>query len=115
MTEDIKMLKTKVLQFMDQEVGKYGNGRMDVKQVGELADVVKDLAMAEYYCTVSESMENSMGYTQPMSRTGSEGMGSRRGYGSSGTMGHTDPTEIIRNMLATINPDMREQILKEFM
>lgn len=114
MTEDIKELKRKVMEFMEQELTKYPNGRMDVKQAGELADIVKDLAMAEYYCTVAESMTDSMGYTQPMSRSG--GMGSsRRGYGSSGTMGHTDSTEIIRNMLASLSPEMRDQLVKEFM
>lgn len=118
MTEDIIELKRKVMAFMDQELTKYPNGRMDVKQVGDLADIVKDLAMAEYYCTVSESMNESMGYTQPMGRSG--GMsgdmgGSRRGYGSSGTMGHMDSTEIVRNMLASLSPEMRNQLVKDFM
>lgn len=124
MTEDIKMLKAKVMQFMDQEVGKYGNGRMDVKQVGELADVIKDLAEAEYYCTKAEyyyavteamngSNQDTMGYSS-MGRMGygqgSSGMsGGRQGYGS-GMMGHTDPISTIRDMLSTANPEMRAQI-----
>lgn len=123
MTEDIKMLKTKVMQFMDQEVNKYGNGRMDVKQVGELADVVKDLAEAEYYCTVAEAMnegkQDAMGYT-PMNRMGygQGGMGGntggsgRQGY-SSGMMGHVEPIAIIRDMLSTANPETRAQIRNE--
>lgn len=118
MIEDIKKIKGDVLRFMEQEAGKYGNGRMDTKQMGDLADIVKDLAMAEYYCTVADSMTDSMGYTQPMGRSGSMPGGtggSRRGYGSSGTMGHTDPTEIIRNMLASLSPEMRDQLVKEFM
>jgi hypothetical protein len=41
--------------------------------------------------------------------------GGRSGYGSSGTMGHTDPTEIIRNMMVSLSPEMRNQLLKEFM
>lgn len=117
MTEDIKMLKAKVMQFMDQEVGKYGNGRMDVKQVGELADVIKDLAEAEYYCTIAEAMndgrQDTMGYSS-MGRMGygqgSSGMsGGRQGYGG-GMMGHTDPISTIRDMLSTANPEMRAQI-----
>lgn len=87
------------------------------KQIA-VSDIVKDLAMAEYYCTVADSMTDSMGYTQPMGRSGSMPGGtggSRRGYGSSGTMGHTDPTEIIRNMLASLSPEMRDQLVKEFM
>lgn len=120
MTEDIKMLKTKVMQFMDQEVNKYGNGRMDVKQVGELADVIKDLAEAEYYCTVAEAMnegkQDTMGYT-PMNRmeygrgrTG--GTSGRQGY-NSGMMGHMEPVAILRDMLSTANPEMRAQIRNE--
>lgn len=123
MTEDIKMLKAKVMQFMDQEVNKYGNGRMDVKQIGDLADVVKDLAEAEYYCTVAESMtggQDSMGYTQSrMMGYQGQGMGSqgsaggRQGYGG-GMMGHTDPMQIVRDVLAS-NPELRSQLRNELM
>lgn len=112
MTEDIKMLKAKVMQFMDQEVNKYGNGRMDVKQVGELADVVKDLAEAEYYCTVAEAMnegkQDTMGYTS-MNRTYGT---SRQGYG--GMMGNTDPMQVVRDVLAS-NPELRSQLRNELM
>ena len=124
MIEDIKMLKDKVLQHMDQEIGKYGNGRMDVKQVGELADVVKDLAEAEYYCTVAQSMtggQDSIGYTQPRmmgygsqgGSMGGQGSGGRQGY-STGSMGHTDPMQIVRDVLAS-NPELRSQLRKELM
>lgn len=112
MIEDIKMLKAKVMQFMDQEVSKYGNGRMDVKQVGDLADIVKDLAEAEYYCTVAESMtdgQDSMGYT-PMNRIYGTG---RQGYGG-GMMGHTDPMQVVRDVLAS-NPELRSQLRSELM
>lgn len=122
MNEDIKKIKEDVLRFMGQEVNKYPNGRMDTKQVGDLADIIKDLAMAEYYCTTAESMAESMGYSRPMMGYGGQQGGSggmqgsgRSGYGSSGSMGHTDPTEIIRNMMVSLSPDMRNQLLKEFM
>lgn len=121
MTEDIKVLKAKVMQFMEQEVGKYGSGRMDVKQVGELADVIKDLAEAEYYCTVAEAMtaddrQEPMGYTQPTGRMGYGGNmrgGSRQGYGG-GMMGHTDPMQVVRDMMAT-NPELRSQLRNELL
>lgn len=121
MTEDIKILKAKVLQFMEQEIGKYGNGRMDVKQVGELADIVKDLAEAEHYCAIVQSMTDSqdtMGYAQPrtMGYQGQGGQGStggRQGYGG-GSMGHTDPMQAVREMLATY-PDLRSQLRNELM
>lgn len=126
MLEDIKKIKADVLRFMGQEVGKYGNGRMDTKQVGDLADVVKDLSEAEYYCTVAEAMgggQDAMGYTQPrmmgyqgqgggMGRQGSMG-GGRQGY-SSGMMGHTDPMQIVRDVLAS-NPEIRSQLRNELM
>lgn len=124
MTEDIKMIKAKVIQFMDQEVSKYGNGRMDVKQVGELADIVKDLAEAEHYCAIVQSMTDNqdvMGYTQPrmmgyQGQGGTGGQGStsgRQGYGGR-SMGHTDPMQAVREMLATY-PDLRSQLRNELM
>lgn len=116
MVEDIKMLKAKVMQFMDQEVNKYGNGRMDVKQVGDLADVIKDLAEAEYYCTVADAMtqgqQDSMGYMQSPSRMGYQGGGmgsSRSGYG----MGHSDPMSAIKDILMTSDPETRSMIRSE--
>ena len=111
---------------MEQEIGKYGTSRMDVKQVGELADIVKDLSEAEYYCSVSEAMAGgsteSFGYNQPMGNSrmgyggnqgGSGGMGSRSGYGN--PMGHSDPVSAIRDMLATANPETRAQIRNELL
>lgn len=124
MIEKIKMVKGKVLDFMDQEVGKYGNGRMDVKQVGELADVVKDLAMAEYYCTTAEAMSGSAGYSGGSmgysggGNTGSMGYsgGGRSGYsGGNGMMGHSDPMSVLREMLANADPEKRMQIRNEIM
>ena len=125
MTEDIKKIKADVLRFMDQEVGKYGGQRMDVKEIGDLADVVKDLAEAEYYCTVAEAMgggQDAMGYTQPrmigyqsqggMGSQGSMG-GGRQGYGG-GMMGHTDPMQVVRDVLAS-NPEIRSQLRSELM
>lgn len=112
MIEDIKKIKADVLRFMEQEVGKYDNGRMDTKQVGDLADIVKDLSEAEYYCTVSQSMaggQDTMGYTQPRMT----GQGERQGYGG-GMMGHTDPMQVVRDMLAS-NPKLRSRLRNELM
>jgi hypothetical protein len=121
MIEDIKKIKADVLRFMEQEVGKYGNGRMDVKQVGELADVVKDLAEAEYYCTVADAMGNGsgsagysgsgMGYSGGTSYPG--GNNGSMGYSGSGSMGHSDPMSALREMLATASPERRMQIRNE--
>lgn len=124
MLEQIKKIKGDVLRFMEQEVGKYGNGRMDTKQVGDLADVVKDLAEAEYYCTVAEAMgQGSQGYTRPMDdmmgyggygRMGySGGQGGSQGGGSTGSMGHVDAMAMIRDMLANVDPATRKKIRDE--
>ena len=98
--DEIKKIKADVLRFMQQEVSKY-NGRMDTKEIGELADIVKDLAEAEYYCSVAEAMGQSAGYSGgqmgyqgqqgSMGYQGQQGpMGGRSGYGG-GSMGHSRP------------------------
>lgn len=111
---DIKSIKDKILDFMDQEVDKYGGNRMDVKELGELADIVKDLAEAEYYCTVAQAMggQESYGYQQPMGYGGQGGM--RQGYGTSG-MGHTDPIQMIRDALSKADPELRAMVRNELM
>lgn len=124
MVEKIKATKDKVLDFMDREIGKYNGDRMDVKEIGDLADIIKDLAKAEescweaeYYRSVSEAMNGSSGssgYMQPMGdRTGYDGGGARRGY--SGGMGHTDPLSSIREMMSSLSPEMRKQLRNDLM
>ena len=117
MIEDIKMVKAKVLNFMAQEVDKYGTNRMDVKQVGELADAIKDLAEAEYYCSVAEAMSGgneASGYGG--GRMGYSGQGdSNGGMGGGNRMGHTDPMSTIRDIIMTSDPDTRMRIRNEVM
>lgn len=70
MVEKIKETKDQVLQKMEQAIAERGVERMDVAEMGRLADIVKDLAEAEkscweaeYYRSVTEAMEDeSMGY-----------------------------------------------------
>lgn len=120
MIEDIKRLKAKILQYTDQEINKYGNNRMDTKVVGELADVIKDLAEAEYYCSVAQAMDKS-------ETSGYGGMGGRSGYGSqdgsmsgnsrsgynSNMMGHSDPMSAIRDIMATADPETKMMLRSE--
>jgi hypothetical protein len=120
----IMEIKRKVLDFMEQEAGKYGNARMDTKQMGELADIVKDLAEAEYYCSVSEAMggqQDTYGYTNPtggrMMGYGGQGGGgsmggSRAGYGGN-MMGHSDPASAIRDILMSADPETKAMLRKE--
>ena len=118
MIEDIKMLKEKILRYTDQEVSKYGNNRMDTKVVGELADAIKDLAEAEYYCSVAQAMDGS-------ESAGHGGMGGRSGYGNQGgsmggrsgyggnMMGHHDPMSTIRDIMATADPETKMMLRNE--
>ncbi len=123
---EIREIKDKVLDFMNQEAVKYGNGRMDVKQMGDLADIVKDLAEAEYYCSVKDAMERGsqdsygympmndrmMGYQGGGQRQGGNMGEGRSGYGGN-MMGHSDPVSAIRDMLMTASPDQRDSIRYE--
>lgn len=73
MVHKIAELKNKVLEHMEKNISDQG-GRIDSNEMGKLADIVKDLAMAEkecweasYYEAVTEAMD-AQGYTP-------EGMG----------------------------------------
>lgn len=83
MVEKIKQTKEQVLERMERAINERGTERMDVSEVGKLADIVKDLAEAEkscweaeYYMSVTEAMEEGpMGYQ--------DGSGDQYGYGYS--------------------------------
>lgn len=129
MVEDIYALKNKILQHVEKET--MDMQRMDVKEVGELVDMVKDLAEAEkscweasYYRKVTEAMEGSSGYSSSGSPAngggGNMGYGSSRsGYGSmrSGynSMGHGDLMEKLAEEYRNLNQDermrMKNQVL----
>ena len=120
MVEKIKANKDKILAYMEMRLAQYGSNRIDTKEMGELADIVKDLAAAEescweaqYYRTVTEAMESgggSQGYGSMGGRGyDSMGDGGRRGYGG-GRMGHSDPMETIRKMIET-NPELRNELM----
>lgn len=103
MVENIYKLKNKILKHVEDETENMS--RIDVKEIGELVDMVKDLAEAEercweaaYYRSVTEAMEKSSGYTpidyqgQGSARQGYGNQSMRQGY-SSGSMGHNDIIE----------------------
>jgi len=133
MVELIKETKDTVLERLDKSINEKGADRMNVQEVGMLADVVKDLAEAEkacweaeYYKSVTEAMQDgSMGYDEGMgySRQGGSqgGRGYRMGYRgqSRDSMGryssrgyHGDPMDDIREMMETADPTERERIRK---
>lgn len=56
-TEALKMMKE---QLMSCAQGEMGNLReVDAHELGEVIDMIKDLAEAIYYCTITDSMEKS--------------------------------------------------------
>lgn len=97
MVEDLKKTKDMFLTHMEKMIAERGGvDRVDVKLMGEYADIVKDMAeaeekcwKAEYYKTVTEAMQRGgsepAGYTQ-MGSGGGQGGGGRMGYnGGSGS------------------------------
>lgn len=130
----IKETKNTVLERLDKAINEKGADRMNVQEVGMLADVVKDLAEAEkscmeaeYYAAVTEAMdEGSMGYDGMGYDKGQQGgrdyrMGyrgqprdsqgqyaSRRGYRRMGY--HGDIMQEVRQMMDGANPQEREQL-----
>lgn len=56
-TEALKMMKE---QLMSCAQGQFGDlNRVDAHELGEVVDMIKDLAEAIYYCTITDSMEKS--------------------------------------------------------
>lgn len=108
--DEIMKLKDKVLEHMRKTAEEKGADRIDP----ELADVVKDLAEAAYYCKVTEQMGQPMGY-----------MGYGNGYGYADPMGYQmrdsrgrymgygDSVEAVRNILASASPEEKERIKAE--
>ena len=92
MVEEIYKLKNELLNQAKKELAERGPDRIDVNRMGEIVDMVKDLAEAEESCwkaqyyrnIVSESMEQKYAYSTPMQQTGQ-----RQGY-SSDNMGQHD-------------------------
>lgn len=143
MVEKIKQSKDRVLERLAQAIDERGIDRMDVTEVGKLADVVKDLAEAEkscweaeYYMAVTDAMEDGsmgydgMGYPQGGSQNGSQGGqrgGNRSGYrgqprNSMGQYsstrrgyryGHDDMMQELRQMLDAADPQEQERIKRQ--
>lgn len=135
MVEEIYKMKNDILKQIEKEVGERGIERIDVNRIGEMVDMVKDLAEAEkscweasYYRQVSEAMEGSSGYRQSgYQQSGSmrsgygAGTGSSAGYGAQDNMrqgypgmsGHTNIKDELREALQHSTPDERERLRNE--
>lgn len=135
MVEKIKQSKDRVLERLAQAIDERGIDRMDVTEVGKLADVVKDLAEAEkscweaeYYMAVTDAMEGgSMGYDGMGGSQGEQRGGMRSGYrgqprNSMGQYsstrrgyryGHDDMMQELRQMLDAADPQEQERIKRQ--
>lgn len=141
MVEKIYDIKNKALQRMEQAIAERGVDRMDVKEMGELADIVKDLSEAEkacweaeYYRSVTDAMESSgyipdgMGYDGQDGSGGVRRTGGRSGYrdsmgryasrggrrGYDGGYGYQhDPMQAVRDDMSTATAKDREKMMRE--
>ena len=55
--EQLKAMKQQLLGVVQGQLGRIES--VDAKELGEAIDMIKDLAEAEYYCTIVKSMEES--------------------------------------------------------
>lgn len=124
MVDKIYELKNKILQRVEQDTQNIQ--RFDVNTVGELVDIVKDLAeaedhcwQAEYYKSITKAMgSESYGYT-PMrgastGRSGYNGYNGASGYGSMSS-GHQQIIDPIKMAMQSANPEEREHLRNEIM
>lgn len=129
MVNKICELKDKLLERVENDMQERGVERIDVKEMGELIDMVKDLAEAEgslweaeYHREVVKAMKESSGYStttnsNPASGGGNMGYGNqggnmRQGYGMSNPrqgygMGHHDLIDKLGEEFKGMNPEER--------
>lgn len=64
--EKLKHIKHKLVELVEVELDEHLE-YVDTKELGEVIDMIKDLAEAIYYCTVTEAMETKGTY-EPLPR-----------------------------------------------
>lgn len=140
MTKKIFEIKAKLIDELESEMERMGSIRnMDTREMGQVVDMIKDLAEAEekcwkacYYKSVVEAMETSasgnadrMGYmpaeVKANSSTGYQGMmdyqnGGSMGYTNrmgamTGRSGYSDQSiQNIKQMIEVADPQRKEQL-----
>lgn len=112
MVNKIYEAKNRFLDLMDSKVEERGIDRVDLREMGDIADIVKDLAeaeekcwKAEYYKAVTEAMET---YGNSYSGRISKASPSHEHRSE-----HDDAMEKLRDMLRSANPDDRERLRNE--
>lgn len=121
MVEEIYKMKNELLQQAEKELAERGPERIDVNRMGEIIDMVKDLAEAEkscweasYYRLAVEGMQKGSGYgsgggTGSSAGYSGQSASSRQGYGMQGygSMGHGDIVEKLGEEYRNLGPDER--------
>ena len=120
MVEGIRNLKNRLIQYADKATQDMDH--VDGRELGEIADMIKDLAEAEeecwkaaYYKAVVEAMRTE--------KSGYNTVGTVAGYGGvqpawttqAGMTMQQDPLESLRNALQSAGPDDRERLRNEAM
>lgn len=84
MTEELKTMKSNLMSKVSSCMANMDN--VDTHELGEAIDMIKDLAEAEYYCSIVEAMDKSTKDTEERERI--EEAINRAGY-SEGRMGYS--------------------------
>lgn len=139
MVEKIAENKNRILEYMGNNLDKYGPDKMDVAEMGKVADIIKDLAEAEkfcweaeYYRSVTEAMESAgympegMGYDGMGYDGGHRALESGRralmGYNanrdsmgrySHGRRGYHEGLDALRTQMQSATPEEREKLKRE--
>lgn len=139
MVERIYKMKNQLLQQAEKELDERGLDRIDVNRMGEMVDMIKDLAeaeascwQAEYYKTVTKAMEqgssgygggtgSSAGYGSSMQSGGRSGYATQPSMYDTARQGYMDGrggkevVESLRKEIQAAGPDDRERIRHEVM
>ena len=129
MVERIAEDKNRILEYMGKSLEKYGPDKMNVEEIGKLADAVKDLAEAEkacweaeYYRSVTEAMDSSGYMPEGMGYQNGQGANGRMGYNpnrdsmgrySRGRRGYHEGMDGIRAEMQSASPEEKEKLKRE--
>lgn len=127
MTQKVFELKEELINYISEQVKTRSVGQMNTGEMGQVVDMIKDLAEAEHHCweacyykAITEAMHTGsrMGYNG--SGVGSNAMpgyshymSDNRGYSDS-MRGYSDPlvTEI-KDMINKADPASKERLMSE--
>lgn len=125
---ELKKTKDALLRKLSDDMEHIGIERMGTQETGHIVDMIKDLAEAEYYCSIVEAMEGESqaygyqqtygyapyGYTAP--QNGSQWRSDNRmGYQrrmANGRFGYSD-VQGIREEMRNMGMEERERMKEE--